>query len=404
MSRSVIVALALCATAGTAPAQDDAKKEAKKFFRAGESAYNAGDYIMAAEAFEQAYASLPLPAIAFTDAQAYRLQYFIDKDPRRLKRAIGLYRVYIEEVKTGGRRDDAVTNLAELEPILLGLEAEAGQVEAMGASAPATKIMVSSNVKTARAAVDGAKAVTLPLVSEVSPGTYKVIVSAEGYFSKEQEYTVVEGQFRVVEVMLQPRPATVRVRAISGAQIMVDGRPAGTTPLSRALELPAGQHFITVTHRGRHAWSKEIHVERGETIELSPQLSRTFQRKVSYVVLGAGATAAVLGGVTALGAAAADGDASELDTRRRESGPLSPEELMTLQEKVDDRDDLLQATYVFLGVGGALAATGALLYFMDNPRPEAYEPGAPTPSDPAPVAVTPMVGRDVAGLAVTWGF
>ena len=45
----------------------------------------------------------------------------------------------------------------------------------------------------------------------VQPGSYSVKVSAKGYFSVDQEFSVVEGQVRVVEIKLREMPAMVSV-------------------------------------------------------------------------------------------------------------------------------------------------------------------------------------------------
>ncbi len=393
---SSMVAFAVLASASLALG-DDTRKEAEKFFRAGEQAYNNGQYLLAAEAFEEAYTHLQLPAIAFSTAQAHRLQYFVDRDPRRLKRAIELYRRYVEEVKKGGRREDAATHLADLEPVLARLESQGQKpIGALGSESP-TRMMISSNVKNARASLAGAKPVGLPLVRPIEPGTYKVVVTARGYFPKEQEYTVVEGQFRAVEVNLTPKPALVRVKTSSGAQIVVDGRPAGTAPLMRPLELDAGVHLVTVIERGRRAWSKEISVERGQNVELDANLRRTLQRKISYAVLGTAAATLLLSGVAGMAALDADGDASELEDKRQMTG-LDAAELVALEERIEDRDTAADATSILFGVGTGLAVTGALLYFMDTPRAESYEPPPPG------VAVTPVVSGDVTGLSLSGRF
>ena len=120
------------------PARADEKAEAQKRFRSGEVAFKAGDYVVAAEAFEEAYALLPLPAIAFSTAQSYRLQYFIDKQPARLRRAVELYRVYVDQTPKGGRREDAVANLAEVEPLLGRLDGTATVTFTVAAEPPST--------------------------------------------------------------------------------------------------------------------------------------------------------------------------------------------------------------------------------------------------------------------------
>ena len=61
---------------------------------------------------------LPLAAIRFALAQAFRLQYYQDKVTWRAAAAAVLYRQYVDEVKTGARVPDATQWLGELEPIV----------------------------------------------------------------------------------------------------------------------------------------------------------------------------------------------------------------------------------------------------------------------------------------------
>ena len=65
----------LCAVAGV-QAQGASPREAKQYFEAGATAYAMGDYRAAIQAFDAAYTLTPLPAIAFSLAQAERREYF----------------------------------------------------------------------------------------------------------------------------------------------------------------------------------------------------------------------------------------------------------------------------------------------------------------------------------------
>ncbi|MBT8495158.1 MAG: PEGA domain-containing protein, partial [Deltaproteobacteria bacterium] len=183
----------VAATAGQA---QDAKKEAQTFFRSGERAFTAGQYSSAAQAFEEAYKRFKSPAIAFSAAQAYRLQYFVDKKPRNLKRAVELYRGYLKVVSSGGRRADAVANLAELEPILQRLEAET-EIDMSGPVRRVTKLLITSDLKGTRVRVNGAAASSMPWAKEVTPGKYRIQVTKKGYFPYEDTREVFDGQFRV---------------------------------------------------------------------------------------------------------------------------------------------------------------------------------------------------------------
>ncbi len=409
MTRNPIVGVAALVAALMLPASasaQDNRAEAQKAFRAGQQAYQAGQYGVAARAFERAYKALPVPAIAFSTAQAHRKQYFVDKEPGRIKRALELYREYIAKVPKGGRRDDAVSNIAELEPQMARLKATMRKPIEMPKFTQATELMVSARgVKGAKASIDG-KAGDAPLMLRVKPGAHKVRVTAEGYFPVEQTATAVKGKFITVEVTLRPKPALVRVRAPGGTTVTVDGRPVGTTPMSRPLAVSAGKHFIAFTKRGYRSWSREIVVKRGDEIEIAASMRRTTQRKIAYYVLGAATVMWLATGASALGAKQAGDDAKTLDTKRNSEG-LTVGELNEYLDLKQTHEDRITQTYGLLGVAAAISVAGGLLYLFDNSRaevpPSALTPGAPQP-ERKPFTVAPMVDRHVTGLALSGRF
>ena len=402
-----VVCASLLAVAFAAPsalADDDKRQEAERFFRAGESAYQAGQYLVAADAFEQAYKLFPAPAIAFSTAQAYRLQYFIDKDASHLKRAVDLYRTYVNSVEKGGRRDDATTSLAEIEPILLRMEA-AGQQISAPVVRTSTRLMISTQIKGARATIDEHEG-EAPLLKEVEPGAHEVSVAADGYFPVAQRATAVEGELIVVELDLRPRPALVSVDTSGGARISVDGRPMGTAPLARPLELDAGKHFVTVQSRGRVGWGTEISVTRGEQVTLDAGLRRTGQRKASYWVLGASALSFIGSGVAGLFALSANSNASDLNDKRLNES-ITPAELLEYDDFVSSRDTRVRWTFALAGIGAAAGVTGLLMFLFDNPAAEAppMNLGAPAPAEEAgtpTISVAPIV-TDGGGAGLSLG-
>ncbi|MDB4956871.1 MAG: hypothetical protein JWO36_4440, partial [Myxococcales bacterium] len=113
MTRIRIMIAVVAFAAGTAHAEDKAAGE--RYFRAGAKAYSAQNFAAAATDFDEAWKAFPIPEIAFSAAQAYRKLYRIDPNPGHVRRAIELYRRYLEKVKSGGRVGDAVDNLAEME-------------------------------------------------------------------------------------------------------------------------------------------------------------------------------------------------------------------------------------------------------------------------------------------------
>lgn len=372
----VLVALLLLAPpsarAQGKPAGDKVagRAEAEQFFRAGERAFKNNSFAAAAEMFERAYATLPLPAIAFSAAQAYRLQYALDGDPSKLKRAVTLYEAYVTQEPKGKRVGDAAKILAELRPQLDELERK-GKVAEMPVASDATTLMVTTttDVAGARLSIDGGAPEPLHVMRAIEPGRHKVVVTAPGYFPAERAKEVIRGTPNLVEIELRPRPAVVSVRAPDGAQVSVNGRPAGVTPLVRPIELPPGKHLVTITRRGHRPWSREIAVKRGQAVDLGPSFDRTGQRTLAWGVLGVSGALLVGAGVTFGLSVAAASDAADLEDKRNQQGLTEPE-ADEYRDAVDRRDARRGTTYVLLGASAAVATAGLLLYFMDNPRAE----------------------------------
>jgi len=402
MKHLIVSVMILLGATRMAVAEDDKKAEAEKYYRAGESAYNNGQYLAAADAFEEALELLPVPAIVFSTAQAYRLLYVGDKQPAYVKRAVELYHQYLAQQREGGRVPDATASLAELEPVLERLEAE-GKSLVMPIKAPRTQLMISSQVDGAKGEVAGQTG-TLPLIVEVAAGDYTVKVEAEGYFAAEQKATAVDGEFIVSEVVLQPKPAILDVRAEAGSRVEVDGRPVGATPLSRAIEVPAGKHFVAITRRGRIAFSREVVARRGETIAIHADLARTGQRKaVPYVWIGAGVLALASGAAGGY-ALVQQGKAEDIDAIRQD-GQITAEQLDEYLRHRDRRDAGVTTMWVLAGASLITATVGTLMYIFDRPDAEAppisFMPEPETGTSVSPFATADGAG---AGLLVTRGF
>jgi len=382
---------------GKAPAGASGRAEAEQFFRAGERAFKNNSFQSAAEMFERAYATLPLPAIAFSAAQAYRLQYALDGDPAKLKRAVKLYEAYVSQEPKGKRVGDAAKILAELRPRLEELERK-GKVAEMPTQSDATTIMVTTttDVVGAKMVIDGGKPEALHAMREIAPGRHKVRVTAPGYVPAERSKEVLKGVPNVLEIELKPRPAVVSVSAPEGAQVSINGRPAGVTPLVRPIELPPGKHLVTITRRGHRPWSREIQVKRGQRVDLDPAFARTGQRTLAYGVLGISGALLVGAGVTFGMSVAAASDANDLNQKRESQGLTDPERVFVL-DALDRRDARLSTTWILLGSSAAVATAGFLLYFMDNPRAE-VDTSAPG------LSVSASAGGDSLGLALGGSF
>ncbi len=392
MSR-VAVALA-CVAALAAAARADDKKDAEALFRAGQQAFEAGKYQDAADAFELAYAKLPLPAIAFSSAQAYRLQYFLSKQPRDLERAVARYQLYVRQQQSGGRIADAASNLAQLEPLL-------AQLGGGGAVAPAprtTRLMVMADIDGAHATIDG-KGGAMPLVAEVAPGEHTIAVVAEGYQPVTIKAKAVDGETIPVDVQLTAKPALLDVRAPRGARVAVDGRPLGAAPI-RGAEVPGGTHLVTITGRGRVPMAREVELAFGKTAVVDAPLATTGQRRASrWVLIGGGALAAGAGVAGAM-AWSSSAQAGDLDARRTSTGGLTLAELARYDRLRAERDDRVTTTWVLGGAAVATVGAGVLMYVFDNRSPDA---AATVSGERAPargLEIEPVLTPSGAGISV----
>src|SRR6186713_689140 len=119
MRRALLLSSALLLASNSGFAEDLTERErAKASFRAGANAYAAGDYLAAIQALEAAYRLTPLPAIAFSLAQAERKQYAVTKQRPHLERAVELFQIYVQREPNGPRVADASLALADLRPQL----------------------------------------------------------------------------------------------------------------------------------------------------------------------------------------------------------------------------------------------------------------------------------------------
>ena len=388
--RYVLVILLLVSTAHA-----DDRPTAEKYFRAGAKAYAAQSFEAAAAHFEEAYRALALPEIAFSTAQAYRKLYRVEPKPQYVKRAVELYRVYLDKVKKGGRVGDAADSLGEMERELARLGVTKTEALPPITNIERTRIGVHVSMKgqtvdavrevgdLSTNAMEGivtkldGKVVEPFALIDVAEGDHVISVTAAGYFPVEKKQRAVKGATALVEVELEPQPATVTVKTESGARIAVCARElerAGCVEVGRGasaatFELPAGKHLLTVVRSGREPFGKEVTVARGQALKIDAPLEKTAKRRaVPWVLGGAGVLAAL--SITSVALAVVhDGRASDLDDELRR-GDADPSRADVFEREIRDRDDYRTGAWVLGGAAAVAGTVGILLYVMDSPSTE----------------------------------
>jgi tetratricopeptide (TPR) repeat protein len=394
-----VLLFALWPAAAAAQKPADVER-AKESFNAGATAYAAGEYLAAIQALDTAYALTPLPAIAFSLAQAERKQYFVLHERHHLDRAITLFRKYLDEVPTGGRRTDAVDALSQLEP-LAALQASSSAAPPASETVRGTRLLITSDAPGALVSVDGGPPAPSPFIREVEPGPHRVEVKAEGFYSTERELTAVAGELMPTAVPLREQPSTMVVWTAADAELYVNGSFVRQGGDGVTLQLPSGTHRLDVAKKGHRISSDVLELERGQTQTLHVTLLPTSQRKASHVLFISGGAA--LGAGLLLGGLAlrAENSARHFLERQGQEN-VSSADLSAYHEDVTDRGRYRTAAAIALASSVGLFLTGLLLHELDLPNlQELHRPPRPTT---ARATVMPLVMGGGAGAMLHASF
>jgi tetratricopeptide (TPR) repeat protein len=373
------------------PLRDDPR--ARQFFEVGAQAYSKGQYLLAAEAFEQAFTLTNRPGLLFSLAQAHQRQFRATGDESHLGLAIEHFRKYLARVDRGGRRADAERALNSLLLVAerLNPKTQDASVQRTGLA----RLLLSSSTPEARITVNGDPVESLPTAIDLPEERYRVLAMAPGYESRSQEVALVAGTSVALHFELRPLPATLSVDGPAGAELSIDGVLKGWLPM-RSLVLPAGNHSVSVRKPGAKTKTVLARLERGAEARVRIALESTTQRDAAWVFLGGALAAGAATGTFAVLAVTRDRSAQTLE-ERRQSGQLSLTEGQALNDDVAARDRLQTLAMAGAVTTGALLGAGALLYWLDTPEAPEHGDAVRSARPGSRFALVPVVGSN-------WGF
>jgi hypothetical protein len=387
---------------------DLARAEAS--FRAGAAAYAAGDYPAAIQALDAAYALTPLPAIAFSLAQAERRQYFVSHERPHLERAIALFRGYVEQVQAGGRRADALDALGQLEPLLATLPGGDPASIPGGTGVQRTRVMITSEAPGARISLDGGEELPSPLIREVSPGVHRVRARAEGFHEVSRDITALQGELILTELLLPEQPSKLLVSTPDDAELFMDGRFAHQGGAQVALELPGGTHQLAVAARGRRVAYRTLTLARGKTERIRVTLEPTPQRIAARTLFIAGGLGLGMGLTMGVFALRDQGDAENFLAKQKK-GNVTQAELRRYHDSALHRDRNRLGATITLGASAAMFVTGLFLHQLDRPDEQdiqrkslADRRGERRTSQVTAVRLAPELARDAWSLSLSGRF
>jgi hypothetical protein len=172
-----------------------------------------------------------------------------------------------------------------LEPLVTGAKLQPAQLERAKATledqkARIGRIAVSTKPAETRIEVDNIEVAKTPLKApiRVSEGTHIIGAVAEGYAPARKEILVAGNSEASLTFELIPtqgkEPANLNVKTrISGAQIFLDGKAVGQTPLAASITTAAGHHVVELRRAGYVTAHQAIDVGPGATGEIALDLN-----------------------------------------------------------------------------------------------------------------------------------
>jgi len=273
------------ATTEKEPEKPDTKAQAKVFYQQGQTAYQAGDYKTAIEAFEKSYKLFSHPNILFNIAKAY-------EKLAKYNKAIDYYKKYI--VRYVEFFHKPAPEAADVKSTIRILKEKAYKTQ--------PTITINSQPGKAAVYIDDTNAMLgqTPFTTHIKPGTHKLWMKKRGYEPFETSFIVGKNNLQLAFSLQESKTfAFLKFHAnITNAQIFVDGKVVGITPFAGKIPVKPGRHQVAFAKEGYNRVSKVVLLKTGETqsVEakmflLHPPFSWRGYTGITMIVLGAGAIA-----------------------------------------------------------------------------------------------------------------
>jgi CRISPR/Cas system-associated exonuclease Cas4 (RecB family) len=122
----------------------------------------------------------------------------------------------------------------------------------------------------------------------LAAGQHRLNLRLDGYIDAVVELSLKDGKVVSKKVTLDPTPPVLVVEtAPAGAEVKIDGHPAGKTPLRRD-DLPIGSHEIEISLKGHHVVTRSVKLQKQKVTKLEERLlARTGSLTVATTPAGA---------------------------------------------------------------------------------------------------------------------
>jgi len=108
---------------------------------------------------------------------------------------------------------------------------------------------------------------------ELPSGPHRIECRKPGYVTYRETVYITPGELSNRRIVLKKLQGWLSLSTMVGAEVYVDGKLVGITPLGKSLKLDTGTHLVTVKKAGFNVWNNEITVRADETLPLKIILS-----------------------------------------------------------------------------------------------------------------------------------
>ena len=234
---------------------DPNKAQAAQRFDRGLQLFNEGDNAGALAEFKQTYALMPNPIVLFNIGLVYAAM------GRPVDAVDALTAVVDSATLSPEQRERAQKTLSD-------------QQQRIG------RISVTTVPAGARIDVDGVEVARTPLTAplRVAEGSHVIGAVAEGYAHARKEIIVAGNADASVSFELvlgaAKRPANLTIRSrIVDADVLLDDKSIGKTPLVSSLAVPAGQHTVELRRSGYQSGKQQVEVGESSVAEVTLDLA-----------------------------------------------------------------------------------------------------------------------------------
>jgi len=261
------------AQAGSAtPASAEVKARVKALFQQGETAYRVGKFADALEHFRAALKLYNRASIVLNVAQCYR-------QLKQTNQALFFYKLYM----TQWARENPDRPSPYTEEVSRHIAALQEQAERSSRSS----LVLTSRPPGARIWLDGRElAMTSPAtLKDLSPGKHSVVLRKDALHYTGSVELKPGAQTELVAI-LEEITASVAITTVpDGAQVLVQDRPAGSTPL--ILKLPIGQATIELRKEGWVTARRLVKVDSPHDLKVNVSLQKLAKIVVTSTPSGA---------------------------------------------------------------------------------------------------------------------